>query len=316
MAPLPQPLAHTVLAIDEVYVRNARTGDSAGVPMSGVIHACDRHLWYAFRWAAQPEAATGERQRRFETGELYEGRLLDMLLLIGCDVQRIDPSTGRQFRVDLAGGHLRGKLDGVATGLPEAPTTPHAVECKSANDRSFKAITKGSIRETKPEHHAQLQLYMHALGLRRGLYLVANKNDDTIHAERVEYDPAFCLGLVARVERIVAAERPPVRLHADPTAKGALECRFCPALAICHEGAFARRTCRTCMAATLHDGPRWTCAMHGYALTYDNMQAGCPDHRFIPDLVPGQQVDADPDAGTVTYRMPDGATWVDGGRAA
>lgn len=315
MAVLPQPISHTVAAIDAAYVKTARTGDSMGVPMSQVINPCDRALWYAFRWCAEPEQPEGTRQRRFATGEHYEQVMLDELRMIGADVWQIDEATGAQFKVDLANGHLRGKLDGVAAGLPEAPQTPHAVECKTANDRSFKAIAKGPIRETKPEHHAQIQLYMHALGLQRGLYMLAGKNDDSRHVERVEYDAAFCLGLIARIERLVGLERPPARLHENPNTKGAVECLFCPAKAICHEGAFARTNCRTCMASTPHDGPRWTCARNDRTLTYRDMQDGCPEHRFIPELVPGEQVDADPAAETITYRLVDGSSWIDG-RAA
>ena len=312
MATLPPPIAHTAEAIDAAYVKGARNGDSMGVPMSQVINPCDRALWYAFRWCAEPEAPEGQRQRRFATGERYEQVMLDELRMIGCDVWQIDEATGAQFRVELANGHLRGKLDGVAAGLPEAPATPHAVECKSANDKSFKAISKGPIRDTKPEHHAQVQLYMHALGLTRGLYMLANKNDDARHVERVEYDAAFCLAIIARIERIVGLDRPPARLHEDPTSKGAVECLFCTAKPVCHESQFARTNCRTCIASTPHDGPRWTCARSGDVLTYRDMQAGCPQHRFLPDLVPGEQVDADPTSETITYRLADGALWIDG----
>jgi len=313
MAAIPAPLSHTVAAIDAAYVAAARNGDSLGVSMSQVIHPCDRALFYAFRWAAEPEPATGQRQRIFETGNVYERRLLDMLRMIGCDVFEIDETTGKQFRVELAGGHLRGKMDAVATGIPEAPETPHVVELKSANDKSFKAIVKGPIRETKPEHHAQIQLYMHAESLRRGLYLVVNKNTDEIHAERVEYDPALCLAIIARVERIVALDAPPARLHDDPTKKGAIECMFCPARAVCHEGAFARTNCRTCLEAQVSDGPRWICGMSSRTLRYEEQQAGCSAHRFIPALVPGDQIDADPATRRVTYQMRDGSVWIDGG---
>ena len=42
----------------------------------------------------------------------------------------------------------------------------------------------------------------------------------------------------------------------------------------------------------------------------------CPDHRFIPGLVPGEQVDVlEPDL--IVYQLRDGARWVDGeGREA
>jgi hypothetical protein len=35
-------------------------------------------------------------------------------------------------------------------------------------------------------------------------------------------------------------------------------------------------------------------------------------HLFLPALVPGEQIDADPEAETVTYRLSDGTTWIDG----
>ena len=47
-----------------------------------------------------------------------------------------------------------------------------------------------------------------------------------------------------------------------------------------------------------------------------DQQAGCLNHLFIPALVPGEQIDADPEAETVSYRMADGSVWVDGGRVA
>ena len=38
----------------------------------------------------------------------------------------------------------------------------------------------------------------------------------------------------------------------------------------------------------------------------------CPAHLFLPALVPGEQVDADPEAETVTYLLRNGTTWIDG----
>lgn len=312
MVALPKPPDTLSDMIDEAYVRVAREGDGQGVSMSQVIHPCTRWLWYSYRWAAKPEQATGKRQRIFETGAVYERRLLDMLRMIGCDVVETDEATGSQFRVELAHGHLRGKVDGIATRVPGAPVARHIVEAKSANDKNFKAIIKGPIRETKPDHHGQLQMYMHGLGIERGLYIVANKNTDEVHTERVAYDPDFCLSIVARVEAIVAMDRPPARLHDDPDSKGAIECRFCPARDICHGGDFPRKNCRTCLQSTPQDGARWLCELHDHARTYEAQQEGCADHRFLPGVVPGEQIDADPEGYRITYRLNNGAEWVDG----
>lgn len=313
MPPIP-PNTSTTDLIDAAYVAKARNGDSMGVSMSQVIHPCDRAIWSAFRWAAPLEEPTGQKQRIFETGNVYETRLLNMLRMIGCEVLEVDPATGKQFRVALAGGHIRGKMDGIVLNYPGEPETEFVVETKSASEKNYKLIIKGPVQETKTEHFAQIQLYLHAAGLRDGWYLVTNKNTDEIHAERITYDPAFCLAIIARIERIVALKVAPQKLYDDPTSKAARECNWCPSFGICHEGAWARTGCRTCFAARVEDGPKWICDRHDRVLSYDDQQAGCPDHLYITNLVPGKQIDADEEAGTITYELDNGTIWIDGGQ--
>jgi hypothetical protein len=305
MPPLPKPISHTANAIDAAIVANARNGDGAGVAMSSAVHECDRNIWLTLRWASPPETPSGQRERRFRAGHQYEKWLLDDLRAIGCEVIEIDETTGQQIRIELANGHLRGKLDGIATGLPEAPSAAHVVECKSHNDKSFKEVVKKGLREGKPDHFAQCQLYMHGTGINRALYIAESKNTAEQYCERIEYDPAFCLALEARIERIVFAPRPPAKNEG-------FWCGFCNHKSTCLEGAFARINCRTCLHSEPGDGASWRCARFDKALSYTDMQAGCPAHLFVPDLVPGEQIDADEDAATVTYKLADGSTWIDG----
>lgn len=307
---LPPPTTTAASLIDATYTAKARNGDGAGISMSAVAHECLRSLWYQFRWVAEPEQAEGRKERIFKTGNLYETRLLDDLRAIGCDVQEIDESTGSQMRVELAGGHLRGKVDGRLTGFFTAPELERVVEAKSMNERAYKALVKvGSVRDGKPEHYAQLQAYLHGTGIQNGIYIAACKNDDAIWVEEVDYDPAYGLAMVARIERVVAMDAPPARLWSEVN-RG---CFFCQAKSQCHEGAFARVNCRTCIEAEAQDGPRWVCRLSGRTLSYNDQQAGCADHRFVPGLVPGEQLDADPETRAITYRLSDGAVWVDGG---
>lgn len=316
MPPLPDPINHTIEAIYAAIVARARQGDSRGVPMGAAANECDRAVWYGLRWAAPPERLDGPRQRRFETGRREEDRLLDDLEAAGVAVVRLDPATGRQFAVTLAHGWLRGKMDGRAVGLPEAPKTEHVVETKSHNDRSFKELVKHAppkgegLRRAKPEHFTQCQLYMHATGLRRALYLAVNKNTDELYAERVEYDAEFALRVESRVARLAGTDRAPPRLHDDPANKAAFACQWCPALALCHERAFARQNCRTCLSASFEDGAVVRCTLNDAVRSYDEQQAGCPNHLYLPDLVPGEQVDAG--ERWVKYRLSDGREWIDG----
>lgn len=312
MPALPEPISHTVEAIYAALAKRANHSDSRGVPMSNVANECERAIWYSLRWAAPPEELTGQKQRRFGTGLREEERLLNDLEAAGFQVERTDPATGQQFRVELANGWLRGRMDGRVLGLPEAPKTLHVVECKSHNERSFKELVKKRLKDGKPDHYAQCMTYLHAQGLTRCLYLAVCKNTDELYAERVEYDATYALQLEAKVERAVRSDSAPPRLYEDPKAKGAFTCTWCPAFAQCHEGAFARVNCRTCVAASFEPGANVHCTLHKKDLSYDEQQKGCASHLFLPSLVNGEQIDADPRERTITYRLTSGEIWVDG----
>lgn len=311
MPEIPTPIPHTADAIDEACAARGRASDWGGIPISSVADPCDRALWYSFRWVHEPEKPNGKRERIFETGRIYEDRLMrDLAAVPGVAVATLDPATGKQFAVQLCDGHLRGKMDGKALGLPEAPKTEHIVECKSLKDADAKAIVKKGLREAKPEHFAQLQMYLHAEGYSRGLYLATNKNTDELVIERVERDAAFGLAVEARMGRIIEASAPPAKINDAATV---YPCTFCKAKEQCHSGAWARLNCRTCIHSTPVSGGKWRCEKHGCDLKWDEQQAGCTDHRFIPALVPGEQIDVIEDD-MIVYRMPDGSEWIDGRR--
>lgn len=311
MTAIPDPINHIVTAIDAALAASARTSDWGGIPVSAVTTECDRSIWYSLRWVHAPEAPTGKKERIFETGRIYEGRLIRYLEGAGVVVEKLDPATGKQWQVELSDGYLRGKTDGKAAHVPTAEKAEHVLECKSLKAADFRAIVKHGLEKGKPEHFGQVQMYLHGTGIQRGLYIGANKDTDEIHTERIKYDPVYGLGVEARMSRIVAADMPPARISDDPDA---FACRFCRAKDHCHAALWPRLNCRTCMHVTASGANGWRCDKHGTALSWDAQQAGCEDHRFIPALVPGEQTDV-LDGDLIVYRMPDGAEWIDGRRA-
>ncbi|GJD31448.1 hypothetical protein PMNALOAF_2707 [Methylobacterium adhaesivum] len=316
MALIPPPQSHTVDAIYAAYAATrARSWEGLGISISDLGNECDRAVWYALRWAAPQEVITGLKAITFETGEIEEERLLNSLRMIGCEVEAVDPFTGKQVRVSAVFGFVRGKIDGKVLGLPEAPKTWHVVECKSAGDKYYKAVAKAqSVREGYFSHWVQLNTYLHLLGFERGLYMLRNKNTGEIYCERVETDHDAAIRMLANAERIVAMHEPPAKLHTNPKAKTAFKCGFCRFKGICHEGAFPRVNCRTCLHATAErlENATISCARWVKPLTPDEQREGCGAHLYLPALVPGELLDADEDAETVTYKLKDGSTWVDG----
>ena len=308
MAPLPPRASPTVEAILCAYEVDAGDGFREHLGASLIGGPCNRALWCTFRWITRT-AHSGRMQRLFETGRLEEKRLVRNLRRIGVTVLEVDPDTGRQWHVQAHGGHFGGSLDGVGLGLPEAARTWHALEFKTHNAKSFSALKKDGVRKAKPEHWAQMQLYMHLTGLTRALYLAVCKDTDALYAERVRVDHEEALRLVARAGRIIFAARPPTRISDDPDW---FECRFCPHHDTCHGDRLPARTCRSCLHVTPTEDGTWYCARFDRRLSADDQRAGCVAHLFIPDLIQGEQVDADPDGTWVAYRKPDGTIWRDG----
>lgn len=313
MPELKSPIVEAIEAAWEARQDDQRTYLGASV----LGNDCERQLWYDFRWAHPPKKFPGRMLRLFDTGHREEERIVADLRAIGVIVEDRDPSTGEQFAVVFADGHGGGHLDGECENVPGAEKTRHLLECKTHNDKSFKALKKDGVAKAKPTHYDQMQVYMHHRGLTRALYGAVNKNDDELYFERVKYDAARALSLVAKAERIVAAHTAPAKLHDDPDAKMAWQCRSCPALTVCHAGQPARRTCRTCLHATPAAGGAWTCGRFGRDLSADEQRVGCPSHLYLPSLVAGEQIDAETDDLSVTaviYATASG-TWCDGPEA-
>jgi hypothetical protein len=308
---IPEPIRHTIAAIWETYERSPRSSDNAGVAMSQASNECARAIWYGLRWAYPLEIPSGQKRRRFNTGLIEEERLLDDLEKADIKVERLDPATGVQFRVELADGWLRGKLDGKTIGLPEAPLTEHIVECKSHSDKSFIDLKKKGVQKSKPDHWAQCQLYMRATGLKRTLYIAVNKNDDALYTERIEYDRLYAEQLEKRIAHIMQFDKPPPKLHEDPNARNAFQCGWCPARGVCHEKAWPRVNCRTCLESRFLPNAVVHCTLWDKDLTYEEQQKGCEKHLYLPGLILGEQVDADTEKRTVTYRLHDDLVWVD-----
>ena len=62
--------------------------------------------------------------------------------------------------------------------------------------KSFRDSSAKGVVEAKPQHWAQMQIYMHLTGLTRALDLVVGKDTDDLHVERVAAEatpPSGCL---------------------------------------------------------------------------------------------------------------------------
>jgi hypothetical protein len=304
MAELPLTSCPTRDAIFAAYEADTNDGFRSHLGASLIGKECERALWYDFRWTTKAKFP-GRVLRLFETGHLAEARLVQNLRRTGATVLEVDPETGRQFRVAAHGGHFGGSLDGIALNLLEAPKTWHVLEFKTHSAKSFADLAAKHVRQSKPQHFAQMQIYMSLTGLTRALYVAVNKDNDDLYIERVELDTAVSTRLLEKAQRVIFAATPLPRISEDPSW---YQCRLCDHAEVCHGKQAAEINCRTCLHATPIDGG-WHCARHNKSLTEVDQRTACAHHLYLPPLVPGRQVDAG--EGWVEYEFADGVRWRD-----
>ena len=306
MAELPLTSCPTRDAIFAAYEADTSDGFRSHLGASLIGKECERALWYDFRWTTKAKFP-GRVLRLFETGHLAEARLVQNLRRTGATVLEVDPETGRQFRVQAHGGHFGGSLDGIALNLLEAPKTWHVLEFKTHSAKSFADLAAKNVRQSKPQHFAQMQIYMSLIGLARAVYVAVNKDNDDLYIERVELDTAVSTRLLEKAQRVIFAATPLPRISDDPSW---YQCRLCDHADVCHGKQAAEINCRTCLHATPIDGG-WHCARHNKSLTEVDQRTACTHHLYLPPLVPGRQVDAG--EGWVEYEFADGVRWRDVG---
>lgn len=243
---------------------------------------CARQIWYTWRWAGK-ELFSGRMLRLFDRGHREEERFIAYLRRIGCEVWPVNPETGEQWRITFASGHGGGSSDGVGRGIPDLPPdVPFLLEFKTHNDKSFKALERQGICQSKPEHFAQMQIYMVKMELPAGVYFAVNKNDDGIHSEVVFPNVSYANNLIDKGERIVESEVAPPKIDKSP---GYYLCRFCFFKDICHDQVLPEINCRTCeFSKPIPDG-QWLCGKYNWTLTSDQQRMGCAEYKLKPGYI-------------------------------
>lgn len=297
MAAIPEKERTTVRAVYDAHTVAHRAEVSRGYLGASVIgRPCARALWFDFRWCGDgPEEVSPNVLRLWQYGHRLEETLAQELRRAGIQVETHDTS-GEQFGFTDLGGHFRGHMDGALLGLIEAPKTWHVWECKSHNDKSFRDLLAKGVKASKPEHYAQMQIYMHWSGMSRAYYLAENKNTSELYGERVHYDKEDAEALVAKAEMIIFSDTPPPRISDKPEY---YLCKWCRHSDLCHEGGVRNvpsPSCRTCCHATpeREGDARWSCSRHASDIPAEHAREGCGEHVYMPALI-GKVTDANAD---------------------
>lgn len=279
MAAIPKPettLSEMIYAAYEKEDRNkplylARLGASS------IGDECLRAIWYS--WRAYEDSKFGGRMLRlFQTGQLQEDRIIEDLRAAGMAVWSHDEN-GKQYTYTDETGHFVCKLDGIIKGVPSAEKTPHDLEIKTHNRKSYDDLKKKGVEKAKPTHYHQMQSGMLFSGLSRALYVALCKDDEDYHVERVKPDKEVQENIKKRIITLVNATIPPAGISPDASAFG---CKWCDMKEVCSGNKEPIKTCRSCVNAEVipKDG-QWACTLTGAILSQDDQRAACEHYEVL-----------------------------------
>ena len=130
---------------------------------SRVGHACERALQFEFAGAAKDPGAdfSGRTLRIFAIGHALEDLAVQWLRAAGFDLytRKGNRPDGEQFGFSVAGGRIRGHVDGVIAAAPLSFSVPALWECKTMNAKNWKETVAKGVAVAKPVYAAQITLY-------------------------------------------------------------------------------------------------------------------------------------------------------------
>lgn len=241
--------------------------------ISSIGKACPRCLWYDFR-CCSAKKITQRLHRLFQKGHREE-------IIIQTDLQKIGIfHHSDQKEVICGNGHIKGHIDDLLDGIPDAPKTTHLGEYKTHNDKSFKDLKKRGLKVSKPVHYAQMICYMHLLNLTRGLYIAVNKNDDARYYERISENKEKAKEFIHRGLDIISTEIPPERIGNSTW----FECKWCDHYELCHFAGIPLKNCRTCQYCDICNDGKWRCSGFKIELSFEQQKLGCKRYALLKTL--------------------------------
>ena len=204
---------------------------------SRVGEPCARKLVYEIAHTRKDAGRDfdGATLRVFAAGHAFEALTIRWLRAAGFDL-RTHRRDGRQFGFSVAGGRLRGHIDGVIVAGPDVGLSwPALWEHKALKASAWTELVKRGLRAARPVYFGQVQLYMGYMELPVALFTAMNKDTQALTHEVVAYDAAAAQALSDRAVQVLraaeAGELPP-RIAAAPDY---YLCRMCDYARRCWE---------------------------------------------------------------------------------
>lgn len=230
-----------------VAVDQALTADQAMRPSRDYLggsrlgHVCERALQFEFTATPKDDGQefTGQALRIFAIGHALEDLAVVWLRGAGFDLytRKGHRPDGGQFGFAVAGGRIRGHVDGIIAAGPEGfgLAVPALWECKTMNAKNWRACVKDGVTKSKPVYAAQIALYqaymegtVPGISAAPAVFTAINKDTAELHHELVPFDADLAQRMSDRGVRILQATDAGELLPRIAANRDFFECRFCP----------------------------------------------------------------------------------------
>ena len=209
-------------------------------------HPCERALQFEYTATPKDEGKefTGQALRIFAIGHALEDLAVAWLRSAGFDLytRKGNRPDGGQFGFEVAGGRIRGHVDGIIAAGPARfeLAVPTLWECKTMNANNWRACVKDGVTTSKPVYAAQIALYqaymegtVPGISAAPALFTAINKDTAELHHELVPFDADLAQRMSDRAVRILQATDAAELLPRIASTPDFFECRFCPWTARC-----------------------------------------------------------------------------------
>jgi hypothetical protein len=227
-----------------ILVDAALEAERAATPPRGYLggsrlgHACERALQFEFTATPKDDGAdfAGQTLRIFAIGHALEDLAIRWLRAAGLDLYT-RKADGGQFGFAVAGGRVRGHVDGIIAAAPAALglRLPALWECKTMNAKNWRETVAKGVTIAKPVYAAQIalyQAYMEAsvpgISTAPALFTAINKDTAELHHELVPFDADLAQRMSDRAVRLLRATDAGELLPRVAATRDFLDCRFCP----------------------------------------------------------------------------------------
>ena len=248
-----------------------------------VSKPCLRQTWYKYHWV-NPQTRTTQ-ELLFNHAKIWQ--LCALLkkqfgLKLTKEPRGDSPAT---FSHPME-GWVRGRMQGTALGVPEAPQEEHVLLIEFIEPDTWEMLRTNKLEVYRPDLYRGLHLIMYHLSLDCALFIGVNKHTNALYAERIAYNKQIAFGVINIAWFIIHKSNEPFARISDDVRDE--NCQQCAYKKECHKQAIPQANCRTCMFGVQDKATQWYCKHHQRDIpSVEAQQVGCPYHLYRPKLLPG-----------------------------